>query len=520
MSSFSYNFLERNRRQDLGGFSEVFAKRGNNWDEAKKQMTGQNFENPPEVIKPELQPGINREGSWAFFNNPRSEWEDRHKLMADNYRKEMQLKYQEKVQREQKPKHIEKQEYYNSINQYEKTVDDTRTGLSYNKSWLSGNTNDNSFVQKEKSDYQSPQFKQKNPQNPTPIRENPSTGPLQNVYGYSKTNLTSEQNKVLRDKQMEEWKKSVQQQMEDRNRLKEEQRSKQIMEEKREEAKLQREIDELNRKYKQEIRYEAGLPLEEKYDPPPVPQAKAKLNAKPQPEPKDVVKSEEKIPMPMQMPMPIRYSKKISYKHQDDFELKHENELKEAGIRDTIMRIRSEATHAAEERQEILKDLEKMKAEIRSTRIFDPMAQSYLYSQNYYKPDYRSGQLSQAGKGIIGSNWVNQELQSKSTLITRKAYNGQGLYNDIENLEIKNQLSRLDEILMGQIEERDIEEEEKDMENIVKHVKEGGSFRNDDMSGQVFIEEPQVSRIFPTEFVDEDGKKVEEKGEIMEGVYE
>ncbi|OMJ80523.1 hypothetical protein SteCoe_19219 [Stentor coeruleus] len=512
MSAFSYNLLERNHRQDLGGFNEIFQKRGYNWDEAKKQMTGQSYENPPESVKPEPQPGISKEGSWAFFNNPRSEWEDRHKLMVDNYRKEMQTKYQEKVQREQKPKYIEKQEYYNSVN-YEKTIEDTRSGLSYNKSWLSGNTNDNSLIQKDKPEYQSPQFKQKNPQNPTPTRENPSTGPLQNMYGYSKTNLTSEQNKVLRDKQMEEWKRSVQQQMEDRNRLKEEQRSKQIMEEKREEAKLQREIDELNKKYKQEIRYEAGLPLEEKYEPPPVQQVKFK----PQPEPKVVVKNEEKTPMPIQMP--IRPNKKISYRHQEDFELKHENELKEAGIRDTIMRIRSEATHAAEERQEILKDLERMKSEIRNTRIFDPMAQSYLYNQNYYKPDYRSGQLSQAGKGIIGNNWANQELQSKSTLITRKNYNGQGLYNDIENMEIKKQLNRLDEILMGQIEERDIEDEENGMGNIVEYVKEE-RFKDEDVSAQGFIEEPQVSRIFPTEFVEEVGKKMEEKGEIEEGVYE
>ncbi|OMJ66779.1 hypothetical protein SteCoe_36259 [Stentor coeruleus] len=502
MSTFSYNLLDKNRRQDLGGYSEIFPKGGYNWDEAKKQIPGQSFENPNESVIPEPQSKINREGSWGFFNNPKSEWEDRHKLMADNYRKEMQIKYQEKVQRDQKPKNIEKQEYYNLPKQYENIIDDTRSGLSYNKSWISGAINDNSYTQNDIPDYKNSQFKQNNPQNPTPTRENLTTNPLQNVYGYSKTNLTSEQNKILRDKQMDEWKKSVQQQMEDRNRMKEEQKSKQIMEEKREEAKLQREIDELNRKYKQEIRYEAGLPLEEKYEPPFIPEVKEKS----QPEVKIVVKNEEKNPMPIQMP--IRHAKKISYKYHEDLELKHQNELKEAGIRDMIIRIKSEATNAAEERQELLKDLERMKAEIRNTRIFDPTSQSYLYNQNYYKPDFRSGQLSKAGKGIIGFNWVDQELQSKSTLITKKAYNDQGLYNDIENLGVKKQLNRLDEILMGQIEEKNIGEIEKNIGHMVEYAKKDKDFRDDDMNKEVFIEEPQESRIFPTEFVDE----VREKG--------
>lgn len=500
MSIFSYNFLDRSRKQDIGSLSDNFSKQGYDWNSVKKQLYNFAPENPPEPEKPKPNPSpppLTRESSWNFFSNPKSEWEERRKHMVDDYRKEMQSKFQEKIIKDQKPKYIEKQEFYNSVKQGDKFLEDSQSTLSYNKSFIITNPHDNALTGvKEKIEYYSPQMQSKYQKDRTIGKETSPNRPLQTVFEYSKANMTSDQNKILRERQLEEWKKSVQEQLQERNKAKEELKSKKMLEDKLEEVKIKREIEDLHKKYKQELRYESGLTLEDNY----------------KPQPKSKVQETQETREVYNNYKPVQTDKKQAYKEnkpvkkKEDYRMNHENTLQEAGIKDITLKIRSEATYAAKERQEVLNDLERMKAEIRSTRIFDPFAPSSLYAQAYKPPENRSIQLSYAGKGIINNNWRNTELQGQSTYVYKKPHN---TYNDIESADIKNQLSKLDEILSLNIEKEIKEEDDEEGKEFVME-NETENYSKDDKKYEKTIEEPQVSRIFTTEFPEEINKKLDE----------
>ena len=230
MNDFSYSFQERPNRGDIGSFSENFSKKGYEWENIRKQMSGYIPEKPQDPPRHEPQQNIiNRENSWSFFNNPRSEWEEKRKNMVEDYRKEMQAKFQEKIEKDKKPRFIEKRELYNSMNHQERSIEDQRSYPIPNKSNMM-NSSLESSPPIERFDYYSPQYKSKYYQNPpssytnptnfySNIPSNPSpslynknqnsysyTNPYQNspqkkslveksqepTYEYSKTNMTSE----------------------------------------------------------------------------------------------------------------------------------------------------------------------------------------------------------------------------------------------------------------------------------------------------------------------------------------
>lgn len=458
MSIFSYNFVDR-RKNDLSSFSENFSKRGYAWEDVKKQITGSvpEVRKEPQKAEPKHEE-IARDNSWGFFNNPRSEWEDKRKSMVEDYRKEMQAKFQEKIEKDKKPKYMEKREFYSSMKQTE----EPKQNLLYNRSVVMNQSLDVS--QSEQPSYYSPQYRSKfdsnpysyqspviNPQYSNTVPQNPIANPQpysnprqyikekspEPRYEYSKTNLTSDQNKGIREKQLEEWKKTVQAQLEERNKAKEEQKSRKLLEDKLEEAKIKRDLDELNKKYQQEIRYETGA-ADEKYEPVQV--------YRPPPQ------FEEREAMPMRTSV-IRQPVKVK----DDFKTKHDLVLQEAGIRDIILKIRSEANHAAAERQEILIELDKMKSELRNTRLYDPFGASSAYYRPYKSPENKFLTFSSAGKSIVNNSWKqNEELNSKSKYIVKK---NNVYYNEIDSPEVKHQLSQLDSILTSQIEEKSGEDD-------------------------------------------------------------
>ena len=539
MSIFSYNYLDRTRKTDLSSFSDNFSKKGYNWDDIKKQMTGSVPEKPQEPAKFEQQPSeITRDNSWSFFNNPRSEWEDKRKSMVEDYRKEMHAKFQEKIEKDKKPKYIEKREFYSSISTQPKPPEDPRSSLSYNKSVIMTSSID--LSQSELPNYYSPQVRPKyipepssNPytnsyQNPFP-ESYPYAAPPQNPYSYqnpsqnnylksyaytslspshqspnlksyvpekpaepvaeySKTNLTSDQSKSIRERQLEEWKRSVQTQLEERNKTKEEQKSKKLLEDKLEEAKIKREVDELNKKYQQEIRYESGFTVEESYQPAPY-----------RPPPK--VEEREAAP-------PLRQPFRQPTRPKEDYKIKHDLVLQEAGIRDIILKIKSEASHAAAERNEILIELDRMKAELRNTRIYDPFTNSSAYYRPYKPPENKFVTLSSAGKNIInGSRNQYDELQSKSKYISKRSDNH---YHDIDSPEVKNQLSKLDDILSSQIDERSVEEENKDLElDLEKKVI---MIENDEKREEI----DNRIKVFQTEVEEDKLERDDQEGENIE----
>ena len=137
----------------------------------------------------------------------------------------------------------------------------------------------------------------------------------------------------------------------------------------------------------QEIRYETGLSTEEKYQPPQ----------------RMPPKFEEREALPVR-PVIKQQQVKTQIKQKEDYKIKHDLVLQEAGIRDVIIKIKLEASHAAAERQEILVELDRMKAELRNTRLYDPFGNSSSYYRPYKPPENKFVGLSYAGKNIVSSN--------------------------------------------------------------------------------------------------------------------
>lgn len=470
MSIFSYNFPERSCNFYTDIYPDNSSKKAYDWDQIKKQMTRSDTEKPKETkeqIKPESSV-ISRESSWSFFNNPRSEWEDRRKNLAEEYKKEMQAKFQEKIQKDQKPKYLEKREFYTSFNQPNNPVEDPKPYNNYHKNAINTSVEAASPIP-EKFEYYSPQIKNKyNSPNPRYSLQEKNPEPH---YEYSKANLTSDQNKLIRERQLQEWKKTVQAQMEDRNKIKEEQKSKKLLEDKLEEAKIKRELDELNRKYQKEIRYETGF-NEEKYE----------IPSRPPP------KIEERETPPPSWPV----VKHQVAKPKEDYKIKHDLVFQEAGIRDVIIKIRSEASHAAAERQEILAELERMKSELRLNRQYDPYSSSKAYKPvvNRYIP------FTSAGKSIITNTWKqNDELHSQTKYFTKNNYRE---YNEIDSSQVKNQLNKLDELLMPAINENILDEDEK-YNKTTEKIPE--NLDSQDIPIKI-LEKEEVNDIFKTEVIE------------------
>ena len=480
MSIFN-NFLDRSRKLELGSFSDNFSRKGYNWEEIKKQMIGSAEEKPPEPTKPEaIQSSLSRESSWSFFNNPKSEFEDRRKRMTDDYRKEMQVKFQEKIEKDKRPRFVEKQTVYNSPppqidkNEYSPYI-------RYNQSQVTYQSYE-SPPAPSRFEYYSPQVNKKFTPSPEPPKPVAKPEP---VYEYAKANLTSDQSRSIRERQLEEWRKSVQAQVEERNKIKEEAKSKKMLEDRLEEAKIKREVDELNKKHQQEIRFETGMVVEDRY------------------EPRTVYEPPPKRPPPKveeREAYPVRKTVKKQTKPKEEYRVRHEVVLQEAGIRDIIHQIKAEASHAAAERQEIIQDLERMKFELRNTRLYDPYSYSYSYNRPLYEDSsvkYKT--FASAGKSIVNGWNKGEELHSKSTYFTKKQRND---YNDIASEEMISQLDKLDQIILSQIEEK----EEFNEEMSAGEVRE---VDNKDES-----KEDQGIKVFQTELEEKENEEVVEEDEI------
>jgi hypothetical protein len=468
---------------------------GYNWDDIKKQMIGAT-EEKPEPPKPEpVSNSINRENSWSFFSNPRSDWEDRRKRMTEDYKKEMQLKFQEKVENDKRrryPVQISKNpESPEKTNSYPESFRFNNSRVSY--------PSFESPPAPNKVEYYSPQVKSKF--SPDPFKSSPqalqvlkSSQPLQSLQGLQPSqpessfkqlgaNLTYDQSRSLREKQLEEWRRSVQEQLEERNKLKEEEKSRKMMEDKLEEAKIKREVEELNKKHLQEIRFETGFVEENSFQP--------TRYEPPRPPPK--VEEREAYP--------VRKPTKMITKPREDYRIRHEIILQEAGIRDIIHQIKAEANHAAAERQEILQDLERMKFEIKNTRVFDPFSYSFNYSRPFYLESNRFMSFSNAGKSIVNGSWgKNEELRAESQYFTKVQKRE---YHEIANQETLNQIQKLDQIIFAKLQETEEFDEGNQFGEPVKNLESQEKVIKED-SGEDSHDAAEV----PVEVIEEDDVKI------------
>lgn len=524
MSFFHYSLLDSSIKLDPVPLNDSQYKQNPSFSDKTSQPKPDPQPKPLETTKP-TKP-TNRENAWNFFSNPKSEWEDRHKLIAEEYRKEMHAKFQEKIIKDQKPKYLEKQEFYNSLKSYENLTEDPQNTLTYNKSFVTNPSNDSSLLgPKEKVDYFSPQIVSKYQQN----TENIQNRPLQTVFGYSKTNLTSDQTQLIRQKQLEDWKKSVKEQLEERDRLKMEVRSKKIQQERLEEAKVQKELEELNKRYKNELRYEAGLPLEDKNEGQNklIQAEKVKIPQSPQENQGNYEVKEPKQGnyesryqenkdfymglVPYVNIEPVQAFRKQPFRVVKDYKGRHENALKESGIRELIKKIHSDALTAVAERQEVLSELETLKNEIRYSRISDPFAYKSPYVQAY-RPDYRSLQLAYAGKGIVTNTWHNSELESSSMYLSKRP---KSIFDNVERYG--NSYGKTGNALKN----TRSDEREMKTEGFETEIKEENKiFDREDIEKKENMKKIEESQDENDKVVDENYKDVDENDKAAEENYE
>ena len=89
---------------------------------------------------------------------------------------------------------------------------------------------------------------------------------LQSLGSKPSSKWTFDEHQALRDKKKEEWRQSLLEQVQEREKKKQAEKENILMQERMQEEKLERERVELEKKYKNEIRVEQGLPFDEESD--------------------------------------------------------------------------------------------------------------------------------------------------------------------------------------------------------------------------------------------------------------
>ena len=207
-------------------------------------------------------------------------------------------------------------------------------------------------------------------------------------------NWTNDQQKNMRDQQKEEWRKSLLEQVQEKDRIKQAQRDKIALEERRAEEKIASELKELEERYKKEIRGEQGLPPEpdsETRAPPKKFERKgrATVQDKKKEESREVYRESPKPlvkelnPIGQQKPY-AKYSEfnpmKIEYwKAQSDLSVQHNS------FNDILSKLRYDADQAHLERNDAMLELERYRETIRTKLVEDSLQTQHkqLFSNNY-----------------------------------------------------------------------------------------------------------------------------------------
>ena len=261
-------------------------------------------------------------------------------------------------------------------------------------------------------------------------------------------NLSYDEQKTIRERQKEEWRKALQEQMKQRQEAKEREKKNKIEREKIEEAKLNSEINELRDKYKREILYEKGYSNNMHYEPKERQQPKQykELQREPQKEsykelPKEPHRELHREPQKEPTRVTQSSSKKLihNYKDVDSWQAKVDYQAQQSSLENIISRLKEEARNAEFQRLEAMKELDKLKQNVES-RSFVLRSPEPMYYRPPITPPKRN--FSTDSKFIpltnAGHSIINQSYKPKVS----------SNYSKIEDSDTKSQIARLDQLLV------------------------------------------------------------------------
>ena len=295
----------------------------------------------------------------------------------------------------------------------------------------------------------------------------PNTDPVVNKPPGSKphANWTFDDHKALRDQQKDDWRKSLLEQVQEKERLKKEEKEKILRLEREEEEKISNQLHELEKKYKDEIRGEQGLPPEpqkyvEKFERKPRNKNNNKIpenindNFKESPQPLvkeiDFIQNQKpKAKVYEFNPLKIEY-----WQAKSDLAVQHNS------FKNVIAKLRYDADQAHLERNEAMMELDKFRDALR-IRLVDTEIKSQqkgLYQYNYsLLGNYKSYQANLQKKIENESFYQQKVLDSESkfvplvsaghSVVHTASSENRNKYDEIDSIDVKNQLADLDLLL-------------------------------------------------------------------------
>ncbi|CAG9333500.1 unnamed protein product [Blepharisma stoltei] len=466
-----------------------------------------------------------------FFTNPTSDWEQRRKLMQEEYKKEFQKSMQESQKKTRKGRIPENEETYvpDTLNKeprpypipYPIQQSFTRSegniptqnfmnGFGYRQQSFSNNfskepeptwlTPDKTFPAQDQYSsnfYFSQNIPQKVSFQEQPSKINypvfPNNRPSEEYFPFGKPGagapnrdengnivtkrpgnfmnsqpepqhqnnprsngnspqpLRNEDYQNNKQKQKDEWRKELQEQVLERQRQKEEQKQRKLLEEKIEEAKIMRELKELEHKYKKEIKFEKGEDTNSEFSEPfsqePLPPKEREIE---KPKMEFQTKEYQEVKPQRQTIYDVKPRELEVWQSRSELVGQHN------ALREIITKIRQEASNSNNERIDAINELERLKNELRQKRIEDEYkskkSMALSYQSNYYHPtiEPRSPFSLAAARNITSrSQFVpfQKIKQSKTPPPVRPLKVFTNDYAEIESPEAKTQLANLDYLL-------------------------------------------------------------------------
>lgn len=198
-------------------------------------------------------------------------------------------------------------------------------------------------------------------------------------------NWTFDDQKNLREQKREEWRKSLLDQVQEKERKKQEEKNKRQLEDKKVEERLAKEREALENKYKREIQAELGLPYEERpinkpreFEPPkPSVRPKEKILDGPVPVVKELEHYVQTMPKPRNVefnPMKIEY-----WKSRSDLEVQHNS------FKNILTKLKQDADQAHLERNEAMMELDRFREQMRMNSLDKDLQfqQRQIFQRNY-----------------------------------------------------------------------------------------------------------------------------------------
>lgn len=198
-------------------------------------------------------------------------------------------------------------------------------------------------------------------------------------------NWTFDDQQKLRDVKRDEWRKGLLEQVQDKERKKQEEKNRKLMEDKKEEEKIAQERQLLEAKYKKEINSELGLPYEdEKPRKPKIVEA-----------PKPVTKLKEPIkesPMPVikelnqvNAPNPKFRNVEFNPLKLDYWKARSDLEIQQNSFKNILAKLKQDADQAHYERNEAMLELDRFREQLRMSSIDNDLRyqQKSMFNRNY-----------------------------------------------------------------------------------------------------------------------------------------